>query len=158
MAFSFGIVGSRRRKSLRDIRICNAIVDRVISQHPGEDLTFCSGGAEGPDTFGAQAASSRNISMIRLFLIPRDPPITSKWEFTQRAFARNRLIVEASEEVYCLVHPSRTGGTENTIQHALDLQKKVFLVTETGEVYLSPDGKIPTCAPVVHLLDSKSTG
>lgn len=154
MALCAGIVGSRRRNGLNDMRIVNSLVRWLVKRD--RYLTVVSGGAmAGADLFAKDIAKRMGCDYVEF---PVDVTgIKGKWEFTERAYARNRKIAWRSEEIYCLVHSDRTGGTENTIKHALEFQKKIFLVTETGEVYLSPDGKMPTCAPVVRLLDLKST-
>ena len=122
-------------------------------------FTIVSGGCpQGADAFAEDAA--------RLFEPPLDMVVfpidkkgtTTKWEFTQKAFERNRLVAEKCSELFALISEDRTGGTENTIKHALELKKPVYLVFPDGSVYLSMDGTKPTCEPVVRLLDLKSIG
>lgn len=156
-----GIVGSRRRNSLHDRKIVFRLIAWLYGQHRGASgFTIVSGGCEqGADKFAKDFATKFFTPRLDYVEFPIDKKgVTSKWEFTKRAFGRNRLVAEKSwSGLYCLVSPDRTGGTENTIKHALELKTPVFLVTETGEVYLSTDGELPKCEPVVRLLDLKDT-
>lgn len=130
-----GIVGSRRRNTLRDREIVFDIVRAAVDAGlvKGQLVAIVSGGAKGPDTFAEQAANARGLKTI----IHRVPPSKNRGDFRQKAFARNRDIVIDSDYVFALVHLDRKGGTENTIQHAHELGKKVFLVDQDGHVYLS---------------------
>jgi predicted Rossmann fold nucleotide-binding protein DprA/Smf involved in DNA uptake len=161
-----GIVGSRRRSTLTDRKIVIRLVAWLYGQNRGRSgISWVSGGAEGPDSFAKEAC-------LKLFEAPLDFhefPIDRRglpWDtdrslayqmFTERAYSRNRLIAERADELYCLVHPDRKGGTENTISHARDLKKAIFLVEPDGSVYLFPDGETKRCEPVVRLLDLRST-
>ena len=148
-----GIVGSRRRATLTDRKIVFRLVEWLAGRGP---FTIVSGGCpDGADAFAEEAAGIFGLEKL-IHNIDRTGA-DSRWEFTKRAYARNRKIVESSDEIYCLVHPDRKGGTENTIQHARDLRKRIFLVESDGSVYLSPDGETKPCEPVVRLLDLRST-
>lgn len=153
-----GIVGSRRRNTLHDRKIVFRLVEWLY-QRAGSGLTIVSGGCpKGADAF-AEEVADLHVPPIAKQIYPIDKEgIASRWEFTERAFARNRLVAQDSTELYPLVHSDRTGGTENTVGHALKLKVPVFLVNDQGEVYLSLDGDFPTCAPVVSLLDWSCTG
>lgn len=137
-----GIVGSRRRNTLRDRRIVFDIVERLApSLFPGQPVTIVSGGCKGPDSFAAEAARFYKLD-TKIFPVPTDPPIQDRNDFRERAYARNTLIAEASEDLYALVAPDRKGGTEDTIRKAHALRKNVFLVDEEGAIsYLSPEAK-----------------
>ena len=126
-----GIVGSRRRNTLRDRKIVFDIVGTALGAY--DEVVVVSGGAKGPDTFAEEAANFYGTEKI----IHRVPPSESRWDFRKKAFARNRDIVIDSDKVFALVHPDRKGGTENTIEHAKELGKPVFLVDQDGRVYLS---------------------
>jgi hypothetical protein len=133
------------------------LVELLLGRY-GTDLVIVSGGCpQGADAFAEEAA---RLMQVKTDITPVDKKgITSKWDFTKRAFARNRVVAERSRNgLFCLVAEDRTGGTENTILHALELKIPVFLVNNSGEVFLSQDGRIPTCEPAVRLLDLKSTG
>ena len=145
-----GIVGSRRRNTFHDRRIVNALIDWLIRKY--SQVVLVSGGcAQGADTFAEEAADIYGITKL-IFPIDRKD-ITSRWEFTKLAYERNKVVAQNSTAVYALVTEDRTGGTENTVEHALKLQKPVYLITNSGEVYLSQDGSLPKCDPVVRLLD-----
>ena len=149
--FHVGIVGSRRRNNLPDRRMVFALVRQMMAEH-GENLVLVSGAAkQGADSFAKEASVLYKVPIIEY---PVDTTgIKGKWQFTQRAYERNRKIAEKAQELFCLVHLDRTGGTENTIKHALELKTKIFLVDMMGRVYLSEDGRLPTCDPVRRLLD-----
>jgi hypothetical protein len=127
-----------------------------------------SGGAkQGADTFAKEFALEVMTPPLAFIEFPIDRG-GLPWDtdrslayrmFTERAHARNRQIAErARDGVYCLVAEDRKGGTENTIKHALELKTPVFLVNNSGDVFLSRDGEFPTCAPVARLLDSNFIG
>lgn len=134
-----GIVGSRRRNSLKDRSIVLDIVRSAVAAFPEKRIVIVSGGADGPDAFAREAAGIYGLDYAD-HPIRRDPPITSKREFVARAFGRNKDIVVDSHLVFALVHPDRKGGTENTVKHAMDLKKKFFLVDQEGRCYLSGVG------------------
>jgi len=154
-----GIVGSRRRATLADRKMVFRLVERLRDHYASRSrLVLVSGGCPtGADHFMEEAAQ---VYGVETEIHPVDKKgITTKWEFRERAFSRNRVVAERSSIVFCLVSPDRTGGTENTIDHAVELKKKIFLVTETGDIYLSrEDGKTLTCAPQANLLDLSSIG
>jgi predicted Rossmann fold nucleotide-binding protein DprA/Smf involved in DNA uptake len=156
--FYAGIVGSRRRNTFNDIKIVNRLVEWIVNKHDWHDRpVIVSGGCHtGADAFAEAAARAWSLN-TRIYHIDKEGA-SNRWEFTTRAYERNRKIAETSSAIFALVSEDRTGGTENTIKHALELKKPVYLVTTNGDVYLSPDGKMPTCDPEVRLLDSKSTG
>jgi hypothetical protein len=133
--FRIGIVGSRRRNTLKDRQIVIDIVRQATIAFPEKRIVIVSGGADGPDFFAMEAAALYGLEYVN-HPIPRDPPITSKQDFVVRAFSRNRDIVVDSMLLFALVHPDRKGGTENTVSHAVDLKKKYFLVDQAGRCYL----------------------
>lgn len=145
-----GIVGSRRRNSLRDRELTWALVAYLHAWHESGLYVVSGACADSADEFAAQACKVLGIKLIEYPIDKKG--IANKWEFTQRAYARNRQIAEKSNDLYCLVHPDRTGGTENTIKHAVEMGKNVYLVNELGELYLSEEGEYPKCGPEVRLL------
>jgi hypothetical protein len=134
-----GIVGSRRRCSLYDRKIVLNILLKAKEKYVDRGIVVVSGGARGPDTFAREAAKSLDLSYSD-HPVPKDPPVKNKYEFRQRAFARNRDIVIDSDILFALVHRDRKGGTEDTVGHAVELQKRFFLVDEEGRCYLSGAG------------------
>jgi hypothetical protein len=151
---AIGIVGSRRRNTLHDRKIVFKLVEWLLSGELecGRPLQLVSGGCpKGADAFAEEAA--KIFAGVEIEVVPVDKEgVSSRWEFRTRAFARNRVIAEKSRILFALVHPDRKGGTENTIEHALELKVPVYLVHADGTVYLSQDGDYPKCAPVVSLL------
>lgn len=158
--FIVGVVGSRRRNSLHDRKLVFRLICWLYGrERGGSGFSVVSGGCpQGADAFAKECALKLFTPPLSYIEFPIDKKgIETKWEFTQRAYERNRMIAEKASELYCLVSLDRTGGTENTIKHSLQMGKPVFLVLDGGEVYLSKDGALPQCEPVVHLLDLKST-
>jgi len=165
--YAVGIVGSRRRNSYSDQIMVYRLLASLWGEHRGDSgFIIVSGGCAGcADEYAAKfAAAYKPPFTLVEFPINREglPWKTDRRmayrEFTQRAYARNRLIAEKATELYCLVAPDRTGGTENTIKHALELRKPVHLVMPDGLVYLTLDGRTPQCEPERRLLDLSLTG
>jgi hypothetical protein len=154
--YTAGVVGSRRRNNLNDRRIVLRLVEWLLTTR--KHVSLASGGCpQGADAFAEEAARVLQPNVdITVFNIDKTG-VSTRWDFTKRAYERNRLIAQNSDELFALVAEDRTGGTENTIKHALEFKTPVYLITTSGAVYLSSDGSLPTCDPVVRLLDSKST-
>ena len=152
--YAVGIVGSRRRNTLTDRRIVIRLVcwlhDR---ERGGTGFAIVSGGCpEGADAFAKTAANLFDPPLQMVEFPINKEGIDSKWEFTKRAYARNRLVAEKSSELYCLVHPDRTGGTENTIRFAIELGTPVFIIDNNGCVFRSTDGAVLNGVQIVDLL------
>jgi predicted Rossmann fold nucleotide-binding protein DprA/Smf involved in DNA uptake len=134
-----GIVGSRRRNSFSDRKIVTDIIRKAIDKYGRENVTIVSGGCEkGADAFAKSVTSIYQVN-YQEHPIPRDPPVKHLGEFTERAYARNRKIAEDCDVLFALAHPDRTGGTENTISHALELGRRVFIADLEGRLYLPSD-------------------
>lgn len=129
-----GIVGSRRRSTLLDRRTVYSIVAH-LNDDPLQPIVIVSGGAAGPDTFAEEAARVYGNEFVPI-RVPRKPDIQGRWEFTRRAFHRNGKVAVVSDMLYALVSSDRTGGTENTIGHALALGRLVITVNASGEQYI----------------------
>lgn len=126
-----GIVGSRRRNGFEDRKIVFDIVERLVGA--GRDVVLVSGACpKGADRFAADAARHFRTALSEHPIPKRDYP--NEWEFTQAAYVRNREIVMDSDYVVALIHPDRTGGTENTLEHCRDLGKDAYLVDSDGRV------------------------
>src|SRR6266852_3629791 len=131
------IVGSRRRNTLRDRKIVLDLVTRLVTESSEDRIVIVSGGCpKGADSFAEEAARVHRLDKI-IFPVAKHPEIKSRHEFRERAFARNLLVAKEADVIYALVHPDRKGGTENTVQHAHRLGKKVYLVNLIGQAYLS---------------------
>lgn len=132
-----GVVGSRRRNTLVDRRMILHILRRVVSDHPGRRIIVVSGGCRGPDTYAEEAARALGLE-TEIFPVPTDPPITSRWDFSERAKERNTVIADRSDILYALVAPDRRGGTEDTVMKHAGLgfcawgERKTILVLEDG--------------------------
>lgn len=143
-----GIVGSRRRNSMKDRYQVFGLVEELKLLH--NDLVLVSGGCrKGADAFAEEAAKAYGVPMA-LYPVDTSEGIQGRWDYAQKAFSRNRDIAADSDVIYAWVSEDRTGGTENTIGHALDLEKKVFLVLQNGSVYLIKDGLV-SCEPAKQL-------
>ncbi len=132
-----GIVGSRRRNSLADMRMVREIVRKCVAKYVDREVVIVSGGCPtGADRYAEDCAT---FFGLRTVIHPIDgigAKIEHRGDFTRMAYARNELIARDSEILFALVHSDRRGGTENTIGHALRFNKKVFLVGEDGLLYL----------------------
>lgn len=150
--YKAGIVGSRRRNTLHDRKIVFRLVELLLGKFGRDGLVIVSGGCpKGADLFAEEGA---RVHGVRTEIYPVDRKgVTTKWEFRQAAFARNKTVAEMSTGLFCLVSSDRTGGTENTVGHMLELKRPVFLLNEAGEIYLArEDGSFPLCDPAVRLL------
>jgi len=126
------------------------LVEQLRELSQGQ-VTIVSGGCrKGADSFAEEAAKAYKVSMA-IWPVNTSEGIQGRWDYAQKAYERNLKIVEDCDEVWAWVSSDRTGGTENTIGHALNLGKKIFLVDEKGNAYLSKDGTFPECEPVLHL-------
>lgn len=115
----YGIIGSRRRTDRQ------TVIDFVNT------LTFAdivvSGGCAGPDLWAEHAA--KNLGIDTLIFLPKLPPAGSpRHEFTKAYYARNKLIAENSDIIVAFVATDRKGGTENTLQYARRLGKKIIII------------------------------
>jgi hypothetical protein len=163
-----GIVGSRRRNGFYDRRYVWSLLERIQEElhyaphtgwvkgtvgcpiDPPRKIVVVSGGCpQGADKFAKDWATYNKYAGYIEHPIDKSTPIMHKGEYVKRAYARNRLIAIDSDALFCLVHQDRTGGTENTIKHTEELireghRKKIFLVDDSGAIYLSSgDQKIP---------------
>lgn len=122
----------------------------LVEKLSGEDgdLVLVSGGCrKGADTFAEEAAKAYGVPMV-----VHKPDLSKPFRFkAEPYFARNKVIAEDSQIVYAWVAPDRSGGTENTISHARDLKRQIFVVDGEGNIYLDQNGMLPPCDPVAHL-------
>lgn len=126
-----GIVGSRRRVSTVDRQLVFDLVKEMIAKY-GDELVIVSGGCpQGADSFAEQAADYFGVSMLVHYPM-KEPKAGSYQEATKRFYARNKKIARDSDELYALVMPDRTGGSENTIRYMLEFWKPVIIVDLDG--------------------------
>jgi len=111
-----GVVGSRRRNSLRDK---NLLKKRVKALNP--NIIISGGCPKGADKFAEEIAEELNIP-IRV----HRPAIRENALYFERVrayYARNQKIAEDSDYLIALVSEDRKGGTEDTIRRFLKLGK-----------------------------------
>ena len=126
-----GIVGSRRRNSLVDRQQILDLV-RDLKVKFDDELVLVSGGCKsGADHYAEEAAKIYNVK-ITLHL--PSGKTRSKWEFRQAAYTRNKLIAEDSDVLFAQVASDRTGGTENTLEHAKNAHVLCWLVNLDGAI------------------------
>lgn len=133
MILRVAIVGSRRRNTTVDCAIVETIVRNVKLLNPFRDVVIVSGACPlGADKFAAMCAPVHGCGLLE-FKVPKIR-YASKHAFREAAFARNREIAENCDICFALVHSDRTGGTENTIGHCVDLGKTCYLVLDDGAI------------------------
>jgi predicted Rossmann fold nucleotide-binding protein DprA/Smf involved in DNA uptake len=127
-----GIVGSRRRNTLRDRELVYECIKSAVRNNPNREIVVVSGACkQGADAFAAEAC---RVLGVRIKEFPVIGEFKSKWEFAKEAFARNRLIAEDSEMGFALCHDDRKGGTEDTVSHYQEFKKPIFLVRADGTI------------------------
>lgn len=113
-----GIVGSRRREDKEKV------IELVDSLK--ENDVVISGGCEGVDTWAAERARERGLDVV-VHLPDLGDGDLPYYETCKRYYARNREIVKDSDIIHAFVAEDRTGGTENTIKHAKELEVEVVI-------------------------------
>jgi hypothetical protein len=112
-----GIVGSRRRDTLKDYEL---VKDKFLEIYKYGDTIVSGGCPKGGDRFAEMIASSFNIPII----IHK-----ADWGKGRGAgFVRNTYIAEDSEVLIACVSADRTGGTEDTIKKYLKLKKNRLIL------------------------------
>jgi predicted Rossmann fold nucleotide-binding protein DprA/Smf involved in DNA uptake len=102
------IIGSRRR-------IDRAAVEAAVAALP-QGTVVISGGASGPDTWAAEAASRLGLEVV--VYRPATDGVRGYGEAARRYHERNQRIVDACERLIAFVAADRRGGTEDTIRRA----------------------------------------
>ncbi len=125
-----GMVGSRKFKELWLVENeVLSIMEIWGKLYELKDIVIVSGGAKGPDSKAVEVAEQRGLGTL---VYPVDTlGITSIFEFSQRAYARNTKIAEASEYVVAF-WDGRSRGTIDTMRKAKRLAKRVVVVTQDG--------------------------
>ena len=123
-AYRYGIVGSRRRKDERLVRI----TVKELYQKYGDDLEIVSGGCEGVDSWVEDEAKKLGLpdKNITIF-VPNLNNIKNYYDACQRYYNRNKMIAEYCKILIAFVAEDRKGGTENTIKYAKKLGKIVII-------------------------------
>lgn len=125
MKIKVGVVGSRRRKD-------REFVESVVAHLP-RDIIIVSGACEGPDSWAVDKAKELDIEFKEFppNLPAKDAPY---YEFVKSYYTRNEQIAQYCDFLIAFVASDRTGGTENTIKHALKLDKQVILMKPNRQV------------------------
>jgi len=103
------------------------IVERwvdLVKENSPKRVMIISGGAGGPDTWAVEYAESLGLE-TKVF--------KAEWEKYGKSagFKRNKLIVEAADEVIAFWDLD-SRGTDNSIAHAFRLQKPLIVVGPDG--------------------------
>lgn len=114
-----GIVGSRRRDTDSDFRLCRT---KFLELYNDNDKVVSGGCPKGGDRFAEILARSVGCT-ITIHHADWNGPLGKK-----AGFARNTNIAQDCDVLIALVAPDRTGGTEDTIRKALALGKEVVLL------------------------------
>lgn len=112
------IVGSRTYQNLQRVK------DFVNSLVP--EATVVSGGAKGVDTYAEQCAKQRGLQVISL---PPENADIALFGFREAAMRRNEEIVNQSDLVVAFWRKN-SGGTANTVCHAVTQHKRVMVVLD----------------------------
>lgn len=89
------------------------------------DTVIVSGGARGVDKTAADTARARGMEVVEHF--PDLEGATKRGALTARYYARNLKIVDDSDKVVAFTQKT-TGGTWNTIAHAIRAGKAVAII------------------------------
>lgn len=117
-----GVIGSRKFKPRRIVWEWLYI---IALQKDIEAIV--SGGAVGPDTWGAMWGRTNNICVIEHI-----PAWYVDGEYDETAgFARNALIVEDSDVILAF-YDGKSSGTRDTMNQAKTAGKKVYFVSSDG--------------------------
>ncbi len=120
MSKTIGIVGTRRRNSIKDFEIVHA----KFLKHYKEGDTICSGLCpRGADNFAVMLSERYNTKTLWF---------PANWNKYGRAagFIRNTDIAENSDILIACIASDRTGGTEDTIRkfQRAHVKAKLYLV------------------------------
>ena len=117
------IVGARARNTEEDRTSVYKLVSDLETAW-GDELVIISGGAQGIDTFAAEAARTLGVAcmVIRPERFDRN---ASRHTINQAYYARNEKIVLEAEEIHAYISNEGGGGTANTIAHAKRLGRRV---------------------------------
>jgi len=97
----------------------------VIMSYPSA-IIVSGGCASGADNFAKIICTELDREIVEF--LPDLSSCSSYQEATKAYYTRNKQIAENADTVYALVSEDRTGGTENTIKHAVTLKKKVVIL------------------------------
>jgi len=115
---TIGIVGSRRRNSEEDYKLCE---NKFLEIYEDGDEVVSGGCYAGGDKFAEIIAKKYQVP-IKIYY--------AQWnKLGKRAgFARNTYIAQDADVIIALVANDRTGGTEDTIKKAEKDNKRIILI------------------------------
>lgn len=115
---TIGIVGSRRRATANDLVLLCATFDKLYVEG---DRIVSGGCPKGGDNFAEHIAKNRGLTITIHY---------PDWDKHSKAagFVRNTLIAQDCDILIALVSEDRTGGTEDTIKKAQNLNKKIIII------------------------------
>lgn len=115
---TIGIVGSRRRDSLDDFRLCEK---EFLKHYQKGDIIVSGGCPKGGDKFAEMLAFKHDVE-IKIH--------PANWDKYGKAagFKRNTYIAEDADIIIAVVAADRTGGTEDTLKKASKMGKTIYLV------------------------------
>jgi len=121
-----GVVGSRRRNDKKNVYY-------LVKNFDDNDVVV-SGGCEGVDTWAEEKAKEIGLDtiVIKPCLIHSDK--LDYYETCEVYYFRNKQIVKNSDIIYAFVSDDRSGGTENTIKHARNLDVEYYIVDKEGHI------------------------
>lgn len=146
-----GIVGSRVRSTLKDIKFVFELVERLKKKY-GDNLIIVSGACQqGADKFAKEACKFFNVDIVE-HPVDTSTPIKNKWDYTKRAYERNSLVArDALHSLFALVLDRRKGGTEDTVTK----YSEFIVAGEPRNLYLVyEDFSIEKWRPTVETLSS----
>lgn len=122
--FVLGIIGSRKRKSLKDFQRVNKLFLKFLKQYP--EMIVCSGlCVPGADHSAYMLANKYNANMLWF---------PAKWNKYNKSagFIRNTFIAECSDTLIALPKFDHYGGANDTIKKFIKLKgrKNLILVRE----------------------------
>lgn len=126
ISLKLGVVGSRRRSSIKDKKILKEFIR--LAKEKFQDLILISGGCkQGADKFAEEIALEFNLP-IKIYYpdISKLPKNPKRYDFTKINYERNTLIANECEVLIALVADNRLGGTEHVILEVSKLNKKVI--------------------------------
>jgi len=121
-----GIIGSRRRDTKEDLKVCREI---VLSIYKEGDKIVSGACKKGGDKFAEIIAQELGLTEENGGLVLHRPDKSKldpekmeknpKWAYAEINFARNTLIADDSDIIVAVVASDRKGGTEDTIKKFL---------------------------------------
>ena len=138
MTLNIAFVGSRQ---FTDATLVRRSVEALRAKHG--DFRLVSGGAKGADSLAEHACRALMPEQRPIIFLPNSEKARQAFgeSFRDRAFGRNKWIVDNAEFVVAFFAGARpSGGTLNTVNHARRQGKTVYM-------YFAATGKWETIPP-----------